>query len=368
MPENSPIRWRKHVLDTAFRSEGVAVADVDGDGRPDVLTGNYWYRAPEWSRHLIRPAPEFDGATGYSNSFINFAHDVDGDGHPDLIVIGFPGEKAVWLQNPGPSGGPWQEHLISETACNESPAFADVNSDGRPELILSLNESVLCWLTPGEDPTTPWRAYPISAPGAPGTARYAHGLGVGDVDGDGRPEVLCRHGYWSPRADPRDGPWHFTPAPLGPDCAHMHVYDLNGDGVPDVISSSAHLKGIWWFEQRRGLAGSEWTQHEIDASWSQSHAVLLADLDGDGRPELVTGKRFWAHGPQGDVEPNHPAVLYWYRPVTRPDGSVSWSRHLIDDDSGVGTQFSIADINGDGRPDVITANKKGVFVFEQLPG
>jgi VCBS repeat protein len=358
------ITWKKTVLDTRFRSEGVAVADVNRDGRPDVMAGGVWYEAPDWRMHEIRPAPEFDGATGYSNSFINYAMDVNGDGWPDLIVIGFPGEKAVWLENPRGGPGPWGEHLVWPSACNESPAFADIDGDGRPEPVFATDESRMAWYSPGPDPYAPWQMHPISEPGAPGTRKYAHGLGIGDVNGDGRPDVICRQGYWEGPADPRTGPWRFVPADLGPDCAHMLAYDVDGDGLADVISSSAHLKGLWWFQQRQANGGPEFTQHLIDESWSQSHALILADIDGDGTMDLVTGKRFWAHGPAGDVEADAPAVLYWYD-LRREGGRVEWTRHLIDADSGVGTQFEVTDINGDGLPDIVTANKKGVFVFEQ---
>jgi hypothetical protein len=369
MATSTSITWKRTVLDSRFVSEGVAVADVNRDGRLDVMTGSYWYEAPatpgrEWKRHLVREVPEFDGATGYSTSFINFPMDVNGDGWPDLIVIGFPGKEALWLENPQGKPGPWREHVLWHSACNESPAFADINGDGRPELVFSFDESVMAWFDPGSDPYDLWVCHPISEPGAPGTKKYAHGLGVGDVNGDGRPDVICRHGYWEAPADPRSGPWRFVPAEFGPDCAHMHAYDVNGDGLPDVLSSSAHLKGIWWHEQRREGDGVAWTQHLIDESWSQSHGLALADINGDGVMDLVSGKRFWAHGPNGDVEADAPCVLYWYE-LRREDGAVEWVRHLIDDDSGVGTQFEVVDVNGDGLLDIVTSNKKGVFLFEQ---
>ena len=144
----------------------------------------------------------------------------------------------------------------------------------------------------------------------------------------------------------------------------MHVYDVNADGLADVVASSAHSKGVWWYEQKRGPAGPQFTQRVIDDSFSQSHSMQMADLDGDGIMDFITGKRYWAHGPNGDIEPNHPAVLYWYR-LIRKDGKVEWERNLIDSDSGVGVQFEATDVNGDGLIDLAISNKKGTYYFEQ---
>jgi hypothetical protein len=356
--------FKKTVIDREFRSEGVAVADVNRDGRLDILAGNLWYEAPRWEPHEIRPPEPFDPASGYSNSFLNWSADVDGDGWPDQVLVGFPGKPALWRENPRGAGGHWPEHLLGASACNESPAFVDLLGTGQAVLVCGFDEAWMGWHEPLSDPRAPFRRYGISVPGAPGTKRYAHGLGVGDLNRDGRPEVLTTRGYWVSPPDPRSGAWEFVAADLGPDCAQMLVYDVNGDGWPDVISSSAHGKGIWWWEQLPGPDGPTFRQHLIDDGFSQSHALVLADIDGDGVMDLVAGKRFWAHGPNGDVEPNHPAVLYWYR-LVRDGGEVSWVPHRIDDDSGVGTQFVVADVNGDGRLDIVTANKKGVFYFEQ---
>jgi hypothetical protein len=159
----------------------------------------------------------------------------------------------------------------------------------------------------------------------------------------------------------------------------MLVYDVNGDGLPDIIASSAHGHGLWWFEQVKTDKGVEWRKHEIMGApkagqeypagtlrpFSQLHALILADMNGDGVMDIVTGKRFWAHGPTGDADPSGPAMLCWFELRRLGDGKVEWIAHEIDNDSGVGTQFEVRDMNGDGRPDVVTSNKKGVYVFIQ---
>jgi hypothetical protein len=358
------IRWKKTVLDREFRSEGVSVADINRDGRRDVFAGNLWYEAPDWKPRQIRPPQKFDAATGYSNCFLSFAHDVDGDRWPDQIVVGFPGAKAPWYRNPGKNGGEWTEHTVTGSACNESPVFADLVGGRKPELISPFNEKQMAYYRPGETPREGFVQQLLAEPGTPGCQRFSHGLGVGDVNGDRRPDILCTEGYYeAPRR--ADGAWRFVAARLGPSCAQMYTHDFDGDGDMDVISSSAHAIGIWWYEQTKGAGGPEFKQHVIDSTFSQSHSLMMADLNGDRRPDFVTGKRWWAHGPNGDVNPNDPAVLYWYE-FRRRGGTVEWMRHEIDSDSGVGTQFTVADINGDRRPDIAISNKKGVFVFEQV--
>ena len=366
MPPQRTVSFRRAVLDTEFRSEGVAVADVNRDGRLDVIAGDLWYAAPDWTPHEIAPPKKYDAAAGYSECFATFAADINGDGWPDQIRIGMPGGPADWRENPGKKGGVWKRHQICASACNETPLFERLLGSGKPPvLVFPKDQTYMAWHEPDKDPGREFIAHIVSEPKAPGAQQFSHGLGVGDVDGDGRQDILTTEGYYRAPSDPRSGPWTFVPARLGQPCANMVVYDVNRDGLPDVITSSAHGIGIWWFEQRRSVnGGAEFVEHLIDDSVSQTHALSLADIDRDGTMDIVTGKRFWAHGPSGDIDPNAAALLCWYR-LSREGGKVTWSRRIVDDDSGVGTQFQVADINKDGLLDIVTANKKGVFVFQQ---
>jgi len=359
--------WNTVQLDPVFRSEGVAVADVDADGVLDVLAGEFWYQGPGWKRREIAPPGSYDPITGYSNCFTAAAEDVDGDGWVDMLCVGFPGLPAFWYRNPGNVPGHWRKNWIATSACNESPLFVDVDGDNHLDLLIGIESRTrVAWLR-ADDPPRPWTIHHDSSPGQPGFNQFYHGLGYGDVNGDGRADVLTPDGWYEAPPNPTTSPWLFHPAnlrgtgPTGPQmAAQLCVADFDGDGDADVATSSPHSYGVWWWEQSNTVPGT-FTEHLIDASFSQSHALVLADLNGDGLPDLVTGKRYYAHGPFGDPGSQQPAVLVWFE-LHRQAGQTWFVRHLIHSDSGIGTQFAVADIDYDGRLDVITSNKKGVYV------
>ncbi len=362
---STPVKFRKTMLDEKFRSEGVAVADVNNDGKKDILCGEVWYQAPGWKMHEITTPGNYDGAKGYSQCFANFAMSVRGDGWQDSLIIGFPSKDALWWENPRGRDVPWKRHVISTNACNETPLFDDLLGNGKPVFVYP-DSGFITWFSIPKDPEQHWETHVVSTNKAPGTKTYSHGLGIGDVNGDGRNDILVKEGWWEAPVDRTVSPWEFHPAAFGPDCANILVYDVNADGLPDVITSSAHKEGIWWFQQVRNGDKVEWKQQEIFAKlFSQSHAIILADINNDRVMDLVVGKRFWAHGPKGDIDPNKPAVLYWIELQRGGNGEAKWLPHLIDDNSGVGTQFQVADINGDGRLDIAVSNKKGASIFMQ---
>jgi hypothetical protein len=371
------ISWKKTVIDRAFRSEGVTVADVNRDGKLDILNGEMWYEAPDWKPHPIRKLGDYgDGLHGYSNSFACWADDINGDGYVDLIVIGFPGAPCHWFENPKGGSGLWKQHEIWHTACNETPQYLDLLGTGKRVLLMGwqpsgkgeANEGQMAYFTPGSDPTQPWVMHPISPPSAPrkpvpGTFRFSHGLGVGDVNGDGKLDVICTGGWWEQPAKVEDQPWAWHPAPLGPDCADMYAYDMDGDGKADILSSSAHKFGIWWHQRTEN--GPTFVRHDLFPELvSETHAMHFDDVNGDGLKDLITGKRWWSHG-TNEPGSNKPAMLYWFE-AKKDGGKTTFTPHVIDNDSGIGTQFYVGDVNGDGLLDVVTSNKKGTYLFEQV--
>ncbi|QEC66493.1 VCBS repeat-containing protein [Panacibacter ginsenosidivorans] len=292
--------------------------------------------------------------------------DVNNDGWADLIRFDVPGGVCVWYENNKNKKGLWQRHMILPYAGIENPAFVDVDKDGRNDIICNdtLAKEVIWLKSPVEKKDTVWQRFVISHDKFIATNRYTHGLGWGDVNKDGRNDVIIKSGWWESPLNVTDADWRFHPADLGEDCANMFVLDVDEDGDNDIISSSTHNYGVWWHEQKIDARGNvTWETHEISILFSQSHSLAMVDMNADGQPDLVTGKRYRAHN-NGDPGAFEPGVLYWFE--FKPGKNPQWIPHEIDDNSGIGNSFVVKDINNDQLIDIVVSNKKGVFFFEQI--
>lgn len=389
----------KQQLTDEFWSEGACFADLNRDGKMDVVSGPFWYEGPGFTvRHEFMAADHtsqshkngqpvtfrgFKGALGdeneYSANFFAFSHDFNGDGWPDILILGFPGENSWWFENPGQSvtkNERWTRHTALEVTDDESPQFLDINGDGRPEIVCASRGSFGYAEYNPKDPTSLFKWHPIS-PNL-NLHKFTHGLGVGDVDGDGRLDLLEKGGWWQqPKSLAGDPVWVRHEWNFGTGGAQMYAYDVNRDGLNDIITSiAAHGYGLSWFEQYREGGEIKFREHSImnklaeenryGVHFSQLHAIDLVDVDGDGLKDIVTGKRFWAHGPTGDPEPNASPVIYWFQLKVSADHTVDYIPHLVDDLSGTGTEIKAQDFNGDGLPDLVVGNKHGVYVFRHL--
>lgn len=359
--------FKKTKITGDFISEGVAVADLNKDGKLDIVAGYYWFEAPNWTRHEMAPSRAFKPREEYSESFLNLGMDVNLDGWDDVVIIDFPGKAGFWFENPKNKPGHWKKHIIADSIgiANESPGFIDIDGDGRLDILCGDKaKKQIVWLqAPTKKGETEWKRNAISKENVPGTEIFSHGIGFGDIDKDGIKDVVIREGWFKGTKDNKGGNWAFYPANIGEPCSHMQILDVNGDGKADVVSASAHALGIWFHEQVEKDGRIDFVTHLMSNTTSQTHSSIMADLNGDGKTEYITGKRFLAHNGRDPGDADAPYLLYFeFTPGQKP----YWKEHVVDTDSGAGLNIVAQDINKDKKIDIVVANKNGVFLFENL--
>jgi hypothetical protein len=358
-----PVRFaRTKISDEAF--EAAAVSDIDGDGRKDIVSGNFWYSGPEFDkRHRFRSLVP---TGGYHDSFHDYPMDVDGDGDVDIVTGGWFGGTLLWCENPGrASSGDWSVHEIGKTGAIETTRFWDVDGDGYVEIVPNAGGNVVFYRL-DRDGTGKGKGrftkHEVKLGGA------GHGLGFGDINGDGRGDFVIPDGWLEAPDDVLHGEWKLhADFRLGSASVPILVHDVNRDGLADLIYGKAHGYGLFWVEQKPAKDGKTvWDTHPVDDKASQYHDMLLADLNGNGRMELVTGKRYHAHNGKdpGSADP----LFVRYFVIQRPGLMTS---HTVDfgsanEASGVGIYFWVEDIDGDGGPDIVAPGKEGLYLFRNL--
>ncbi|MCC9603676.1 VCBS repeat-containing protein [Stieleria sp. JC731] len=369
-------RFETQQLSDTYFSEGAGAGDINGDGVVDVVYGPYWFAGPDFKQKypIYEPVPQ--DKNRYADHFFAWVRDFNSDGHEDVFVVGFPGTPAYVYENPGNGLGQathWNKHQVIDWVSNESPQLIDVVGDSKPELVCTRDGMFGFATIEWEGDFPAWTFHPIS--GQVTATRFGHGLGAGDINGDGRTDIIHSGGWYEqPKLEALTSRWkshqaRFSTAYGG---AEMYAYDVDGDGDNDVITSeAAHDFGLSWYEQTRDgeavtfkrhmIMGSHPSENSHGVVFSELHSVALSDIDGDGLKDIVTGKTYWSHHKQSPMW-DAGAVVYWFK-LDRSGDSIEWLPYQAAADPGIGRQITIADLNGDDRPDIVVGGMKGAHVL-----
>jgi hypothetical protein len=373
-------------LNEFYYGWSAAAADFNHDGKLDIVSGPFIYFGPEYtSSREIYPAQIVNASTNYSmEDWVQHASDFTGDGWADVVTTSHAdGGKvgAVLYVNPKGESRRWPKYSVVAPIDSEETVLADIDGDGKPELVY-MGGGYMCYAKPDPaHPTDKWIVEKVSEHGP----WPAHGIGSGDVNGDGRVDIVGAYGWWEqPVGGASKTTWKYHPAPFGrwgrtsAGGAKIGVYDINGDGLPDVVTSmQAHGWGISWFEQKRSPAGEiSFVPHVVmgrtanesagGVVFTEPHASTIADVDGDGIPDFVVGKRYWSHLDDFyDPDPYGAPVLYVYRTMhdKAAPGGARFVPELVHNYSGGGSDVLVRDLDGDGVMDLVTSTRSGTYVF-----
>lgn len=375
--EDEPVLhiFERTQLTDVYYSEGVNTGDLNGDGHADVVYGPYWFAGPDFKvkHEIYEPKPQ--NRNKYANHFFAWVYDFNHDGRPDVLTVGFPGTPAYVYENPGKGGHDkhWKKHEVFDWVSNESPQLVDIVGDERPELVCTRGGYYGYVTIDWDKPFERWTYHIVSPKLA--AMRFGHGLGIGDVNGDGRKDIIHAKGWYEqPASLSGDPQWKLHKGNFGSyGGAEMYAYDVNGDGLNDIITSlAAHDFGLAWFEQVRKdgaisfrqhlIMGDRPAQNKFGLVFSELHSVALADMDGDGLKDIVTGKTYYSHhqkSPMWDAG----AVVYWFKLTRDKDNNVTYVPYKADGKAGIGRQLIVADVNNDKNLDIVTGGMKGAHVL-----
>lgn len=367
--------FERQQLSDIYFSEGASAGDINGDGISDVVCGPYWYTGPDFlAKNEIYPAVP-QNRKGYADNFFSWVYDFDKDGNNDILTVGFPGKPGFVYRNPGVAALDqlWEKVQILDSVSNESPQFTDVDADGVPELVCTRNGHYGFAKFDSDKPFQDWAWTSISGDVAP--KPFGHGLGIGDVNNDGLMDVIARNGWFAQPKQPTAGKdWTFHKVAFAPASSDMFAYDVDGDGDNDVVTSlNAHDYGLAWYESRPGddgmpvfekhlIMGDKPEDNAYGILFTEPHAVKLADINGDGLLDIITGKTFWSHHTQSPMW-DAGAVVYWFELHRDTNGTVDFIPHKADGESGIGRGLFVGDINGDKLPDIVTGGMTGTHVL-----
>lgn len=347
--------FRLHTINADSRFEAAGILDVNRDGKLDIFCGGFWYEAPDWKPHFVREVRE-EG--GYHYDFANLPLDVDGDGWTDIVNAAWHNKMVFWTRNPGKSDRAWELFEVDTPGNMETAMAFDINDDGQLDILPNIM-SEAAWYEVHHDASAPqgvrWEKHALPQEAA------GHGLGAGDVNADGRCDVVTPRGWLEQTADG----WQWRPEfELGHASIPILVHDVDADGDSDIIWGLGHNYGLFWLEQTSDGDQRTWAKHLVDDSWSQPHYMLMADLDNDGKDELVTGKRYHAHNGH-DPGGNDPVCVYYY---DFDAAAGKWTRHTMHEGGRVafGINTAVADMDNDGDLDVVAPGKSGLYLFENL--